>query len=268
MALTLSKSGMTTGQPITAASSYQCIDALTGDKAYNITISGSLSIVGPSTLTGALGVTGTISSSGNLYGTDLFLDNKSVLDSSGTTLNIANNGNNYDTIIIGRNNTSTQNISLRGPVTASSHISSSGTIEAVTLIGRKTGTTQNNSGGDVDIQMSTSSYLPGSVISITQTTGNNSVRFTLPTPEMGLEYTFLSAATSTGNGSTRFSSNGDDLLNGMALCDNNIEDINGTTFTYASGAFEKGTRLNCISDGIIWHITAFCLCDGNQVSTS
>ena len=37
--------------------------------------------------------------------------------------------------------------------------------------------------------------------------------------------------------------------------------------TAAAKAF-KGTRLEIISDGVVWHITAFCLCDVADVSTA
>ena len=46
MALTLSKTGITDGQVITAAQITQSIDALTGAAAYDITISGSFALIG------------------------------------------------------------------------------------------------------------------------------------------------------------------------------------------------------------------------------
>ena len=46
MAKTLDKSGIQNGQTITAADVSQSIDAFTGTDAYDITISGSLSVTG------------------------------------------------------------------------------------------------------------------------------------------------------------------------------------------------------------------------------
>jgi len=72
MAKTLDKSGIITGQTITAAEISQSIDAFTGTEAYDITLSGSLSVTGPTTLTGTTsgsfqgdgsGLTGVVSSS-------------------------------------------------------------------------------------------------------------------------------------------------------------------------------------------------------------
>lgn len=69
MALNLSKSTIITGNAITAAQITQSIDALTGVKAYDLTISGSLNINNaPITNLTALG---TISASGTIIGSNL-----------------------------------------------------------------------------------------------------------------------------------------------------------------------------------------------------
>jgi cytoskeletal protein CcmA (bactofilin family) len=64
MALTLSKTGITTGGTVEAYQVTQSIDALTGTAAYDITISGSL------TVTGSVKVNGSIT--GSLLGTSSF----------------------------------------------------------------------------------------------------------------------------------------------------------------------------------------------------
>ena len=71
MALNLSKSGIATNNAIKASHVTQSIDALTGTKAYNITISGSLNIDNaPIT---DLTASGGISASGDIIGNDLLV---------------------------------------------------------------------------------------------------------------------------------------------------------------------------------------------------
>jgi len=55
MAIVLSKSGITTTNTIEAWHVSQSVDALTGTEAYNITISGSLTVIGPATATSFTG---------------------------------------------------------------------------------------------------------------------------------------------------------------------------------------------------------------------
>jgi len=86
MALTLSKTLITTGQTVQASQITQSIDALTGTVAYDITISGSL------TMTGSLKVNGDIT--GSLFGTSSFAvsSSRAVSSSFATTASYALNG--------------------------------------------------------------------------------------------------------------------------------------------------------------------------------
>ena len=61
MANILSKSGITTGNTVETWHVTQSIDAFTGLKAYDITLSGSFNVVGPTIIEGSLNVTGSIS---------------------------------------------------------------------------------------------------------------------------------------------------------------------------------------------------------------
>ena len=61
MANILSKSGITTGNTVETWHVTQSIDAFTGLKAYDITLSGSFNVVGPTIVEGSLNVTGSIS---------------------------------------------------------------------------------------------------------------------------------------------------------------------------------------------------------------
>ena len=60
MANILSKSGITTGNTVETWHVTQSIDAFTGLEAYDITLSGSLNVVGPTIVEGSLTVTGSI----------------------------------------------------------------------------------------------------------------------------------------------------------------------------------------------------------------
>ena len=66
MAKTLSKIGIESGQPITAGEISQSIDALTGTEAYDITISGSFKVIGPTSITGSTVITGSTSITGSI----------------------------------------------------------------------------------------------------------------------------------------------------------------------------------------------------------
>ena len=61
MANILSKSGITTGNTVETWHVTQSIDAFTGLEAYDITLSGSFNVVGPTIIEGSLNVTGSIS---------------------------------------------------------------------------------------------------------------------------------------------------------------------------------------------------------------
>lgn len=74
MALTLSNSGITSGSVVRAAEISQSIDAFTGAEAYDITLSGSFTTVGPQEITGSLNLSGSVESTGslNVSGSGLF----------------------------------------------------------------------------------------------------------------------------------------------------------------------------------------------------
>jgi len=388
MAKLLSKSGMATGQTITAAQLTQSIDALTGVDDYILKISGSLEITG--SITGQPGVTNNltasyaiealteitkevsssfadlaanltmepnitvtqITASGNIdFNGDLDVDgttNLDVVDIDGavdmaSTLvvashitasgNISSSGDikantfsaggsnilsfqsavnplitratlsGVETYVFGDDTTPNAtritgtNIYLNAPVTASSNISASGVITAeglvisddasitddvsiggkLDVVGEISGSvirakkkllTINNVFGTINQTMNPAIFPAGTVTGITQTTSNNAVTVTLPAAEGGLSYEFIATANSTGTGATTFSAPSSNLLHGIAICDNGTEDIDGTNFIIAATKFVRGTRIYCVSDGTIWHITAFCLCDVGDVSHS
>lgn len=60
MAATISKIGITTGNTVETWHVTQSIDAFTGTEAYDITLSGSFNVVGPTIVEGSLTVTGSI----------------------------------------------------------------------------------------------------------------------------------------------------------------------------------------------------------------
>ena len=143
MAKTLSNSGITSNDTIRAGHVTQSIDALTGADAYDITISGSLSVIGTTSgsfigdgtgltgvtgewdgshngnasITGSLTVTSDVSSSSNLWGTKLLAAvsvKTPIITSPTTTLTV------------------TDNLDVIGQITASGDISSSADVYGIT----------------------------------------------------------------------------------------------------------------------------------------
>ena len=163
------------------------------------------------------------------------------------------------------------NLLIDAPVTASivsasSHVNTA-ELQALVLHGKHKGFAQNNSGGVVNTEMTEAVYPGGSIVAVTQTTSNNAVTYTLPAPTMGLEYTFIATQTSTGSGTTTISA-ATAVLKGLAICTDASEIITGTNFIFASTKFKEGTRVTCISDGTLWHITAICTGVVGDVSTT
>ena len=116
MAKTLSKSGILTGQTITAAEISQSIDALTGTEAYDLTFSGSLN------LTGSI-VTGSISNAATA--------------SHAITASFALNGGGFtpslSTDLPARNITSSANISASGDLIGNQLVIGGGTFTSASL---------------------------------------------------------------------------------------------------------------------------------------
>jgi len=256
MAKTLSKTGIATDSIVKAAHISQSIDALTGTDAYDITVSGSFTTTGSLGIIGNITNTGNLTTSGTITGTNI-QSNASIAAAGNMTIN---GSSTFGDAI-------TDTLTIKGNITGSGNITLASYVSGSTIIGNKNGIAQNNSGGAISETMTKTSFPPGSVTGITQTTSNNAVTYTLPAAEAGLHYTFIATETSTGGGTTTFAAPSA-ILNGIAICDDGTEDIAGTSLAFNAARFFKGTRVYCVSDGAIWHITAFCLCDLSEVATS
>ena len=227
MAKTLSKTGIATDSTIEAFHISQSIDALTGDVAYDITVSGSF------TTTGSLGVLGNITNTGNLT-TSGTITGTNIQSTAG----LAATG---DMVISGSSTLGdaiADTLTIKGNITGSGNMTLASYVSGSTIIGNKNSLAQNNSGGAISETMTKTSFPPGSVIGVTQTTGDTPTTYTLPAAEAGLHYTFISTITSTGTGTTRFQAPSA-ILNGIAICDDGTEDIIGTTFTINAARFLK-----------------------------
>ena len=145
-------------------------------------------------------------------------------------------------------------------------VSASAELGALVLHGRNSGSIITNAGGAVNTSLTEANFPGKTVFGVNQSTAGNAIAVELPAATAGLEYTFIATVTS-GNTTTTFSAPSA-ILNGIAICDDGTEDVVGTHFAFAATKFIKGTRVHCISDGTIWHISAFCLCDLADVSTS
>ena len=162
-------------------------------------------------------------------------------------------------------------ITITSNVSMSTAISSSATALSFisTLSNKRPQEDITNSGGAVSNTLlhNPDSDPSNKVLSVAAATDSNNVIMTLPAPEAGLSYTFLSSAVP-GACTVDIKAGGTNLLFGIAICDDGTEDITGTTFRFANEKFLRGTRVECLSDGLAWSIQAYCLCDLADVSTS
>ena len=252
MAKILSKAGIITGNALESSFVTQSIDAFIGGEAYDISLSGSFNMTGSTFITGSLTVEGITSlSQPTIINGNVTLNNTTITGSLLLTGSISTVGN-LTTVgsIIGTN------------ITSANFISGS------TVIGNKNGITQNNSGGAVSITMTTTTYPFDSIISITQTTSNNAVAFTLPEPVMGLEYTFLATSTSTGTGTTTFNTDSA-IINGVFICSNgNLAKNDIESMGFNQTKFIKGTRVHFIANRTTWNFTAYSLCTVSDINYS
>ena len=151
-------------------------------------------------------------------------------------------------------------------LTLSTNVSASAEIGALVLHGRNSGSSVVNSGGAIDETITEAAFPGKTVFGINQSTANNAVAFTLPAATIGLEYTFIASVTS-GNTTTTFTAPSA-ILKGVAICSDANESISGTNFVFSATKFIIGTRVTCIADGAIWHVTAICPCAVGDVASS
>jgi len=259
MAKVLSKTGIDTNEAIISAYVNNTTDALTGVDNYNVSISGS------STITGSLNISGSI----NIIGDELIINvSATTISGSGiaATSQIASLG---DFTIRGNTslgNAITDTTTISGNITGSGNMTIASSVSASIIIGKKNIVNKNNS-EPLNENMNLSTYPPDSVVSVNLKPANETAQFTLPNPvgNAGLKYNFLSFDTSPQNAATLTISR-EGLLNGIAICDDGTKDVGTNSLIVAAQKFIKGTRIYCISDGTIWHITAFCPCDLADIS--
>ena len=111
-------------------------------------------------------------------------------------------------------------------------------------------------------------YPGGSIIGLDMDTATNDIQYTLPALTGGLRYTFL-VNTDAGTGVTlKLTSPSSGNLVGMAVCRDGNEYIKGTNFILAATKAAKGDRLEVISDGNIYHLSAFCSASISDVTSS
>ena len=294
MAKILSKVGITTGYALESSFVTQSIDAFIGGEAYDISLSGSFNMTGSTFITGSLTVegitnlnqstiingnitlnnttitgsllsTGSVSTVGNLTTAGL-ITGTNIIATSGGGLSVGGGEFGGDLNVAGNSILGTTTVN--GNITGSSSIIVGTSVSGSTIIGRKNGMSQNNSGGAVNITMTTATYPPDSIIAITQTTSNNAVAFTLPEPVMGLEYTFLATSTSTGTGTTTFNTD-EPLLNGVFICSNgNLDKNDIESMGFNQTKFIKGTRVHFIAGRTTWNFTAYSLCTVSDINYS
>jgi len=135
------------------------------------------------------------------------------------------------------------------------------------LIGGRKYVVNANNDAAISEALTEDEYPSGTVFSLDMNAADNDIAYTLPALTAGLEYTFL-VNTTAGSGVTLTISAPSAVLEGSAMCDNGQEDITGTNFIIAATKAILGTQIKVISDGILWHILAFCKCVTTEVSST
>ena len=228
-------------------------------------ISASGNYIGVSSSLDYLTTTGNISASGNIISDNLTVIATGSFEYIAVDHSISASGTVYGNT--GIFNTLT-NVNTTH-VTASGNISSSGTIKALTLEGRSNVTGSTNVGA-LSVGLTEAVYPGGTIIGVDMDTNTHDVQYTLPSASLhpGLKYTFL-INSNAGTGATfTLSANTDDAgdLAGTAVCKDGSQYILGTSFLNPSAS--KGDRIETMTDGVIWHVTAFCSASTSQVSSS
>ena len=283
---TISKTGIATGQNITADHTLNIIEALDGTDTTDINIKGILTLPDISDVSASLatalassgftaaGISGSLGTNATLIRslTAASITGSSNAASSSFSTRVSTNETNITSLTtvtgsyaITGSNTFTGDQNISGNISASGDITSSGFIS-----GRQKVHIISNAGGALnDFALSSSVYLPNTLFSINPSTSGNAVNVILPSNYSeiaGLTYDFIITATA-GSGVTFTIEATSAVLNGIAICDDGTEDIVGTQFTFGTSKAIKGTKIHTITDGNIWHITAFCLCNVGDVST-
>ena len=124
-----------------------------------------------------------------------------------------------------------------------------------------------NNDSAVSLTLTEAEHPSGTLFSLDMNAATNNIAFTLPALTTGLEYSFV-VSTTAGSGVTLTISAPSAVLEGVAVCDNNSEDISGTNFIIAAAKAFLGTQINVVSDGTLWYIQAYCKCNVADVSTT
>ena len=285
---TISKTGIATGQNITADHTLNIIEALDGTDTTDINIKGTLTLPDISDVSASLattlassggsftaaGISGSLGTNATLIRslTAASITGSSNAASSSFSTRVSTNETNITSLTtvtgsyaITGSNTFTGDQNISGNISASGDITSSGFISGR----QKVHIISNAEGALNDFALSSSVYLPNTLFSINPSTSGNAVNVILPSNYSeiaGLTYDFIITATA-GSGVTFTIEATSAVLNGIAICDDGTEDIVGTQFTFGTSKAIKGTKIHTITDGNIWHITAFCLCNVGDVST-
>ena len=283
---TISKTGIATGQNITADHTLNIIEALDGTDTTDINIKDTLTLPDISDVSASLatalassgftaaGISGSLGTNATLIRslTAASITGSSNAASSSFSTRVSTNETNITSLTtvtgsyaITGSNTFTGDQNISGNISASGDITSSGFISGR----QKVHIISNAEGALNDFALSSSVYLPNTLFSINPSTSGNAVNVILPSNYSeiaGLTYDFIITATA-GSGVTFTIEATSAVLNGIAICDDGTEDIVGTQFTFGTSKAIKGIKIHTITDGNIWHITAFCLCNVGDVST-
>ena len=192
-------------------------------------------------------------------------------DNAHVMTNIASQGNSYISgssakLGIGTSSPSKE-LTVKGDISASGDIITLGSGSFGFIQGRLFTTGSSNTAA-VNTTMTEANYPGGSVIGLDMDSNTNDIQYTLPALTSGLRYTFI-VNTNAGTGVTlTITSPSAGNLAGIAVCRDGNERILGDDFVIAAAKAAKGDRMELISDGNIWHITAFCSGSITDVSST
>jgi len=155
MALILSNTNIASGETIRASHVTQSIDALTGTKAYDITISGSLTVIGPTNITGSVGISDDLDVVGTLTTGELELTNLTVSGLANISNADISNGNFTGSLLGTASYVTGSNV--HGPFGSNSVISSSYSVTASHALNAR-----GPGGNDSEIQFKDSDNFDGS----------------------------------------------------------------------------------------------------------
>lgn len=125
----------------------------------------------------------------------------------------------------------------------------------------------NSVAGETSIVMDEVTYIPGATVFLSASNANNAMNYKLPTPRLGLKYTFMSNCSGAAGVDVKISAPTTSTLTAQVDCkDGRVSDTFKTNLKFSSAAWQVGDKVECVSDGTSWFINAMSDAEKFQVS--